>query len=177
MELDHLDRRILEGLASRNARDRRCCRQFRVIVREGPGRVVSVAAGDFDFAPEVGHPVLDRLKGADRLAEGVAAEDEFAGNLERAFCSTNLLEGLERRCDVEKFRDSCGIGRVELLACSAVEAELRLTTTHVKRVEGGATNTFAIESDDVETDLAVLTRSDNGDIRVGAVGDGASSFR
>ena len=47
-----------------------------------------------------------------------------------------------------------------------------MTTTHVKRVEGGATNTFAIESDDVETDLAVLTRSDNGDIRVGAVGDG-----
>ena len=68
----------------------RAARSARPVVRDQPGRMPGGPADRLDVDEGVGHPLLDRLKAADRAAELLAPAGVFGGDPQRTIADAEL---------------------------------------------------------------------------------------
>ena len=171
-ELHHLDARLVARIGGRDPRGARGKREPGVFVRERPGRVPAVRAGDLEHRVEVRHAVLDGLERADRASEGVPVENLLAGEVERALRGAELLEGQEDRGPVEDPADEIPAvlaPAVEGFGGGGVEREARRGAGGVDRLlhrPGGPSEV----REGKDEPPRIVARENEGDVRGRSVG-------
>jgi hypothetical protein len=174
VELDHLFRRQLEGVARSGAEAARGQRQLFAVGRERPRRVVAVAARDLDLRVQLGEAVLHGLERRDGTPECVASERELTRDLEGARSAADLLEAHHHSGTVEQRLDPRGGARfgAQQLGRRVLERDLCDRATRVERPDAAARDSLRREIDQREHGAARALRDRHREPGVGGVEHG-----
>ena len=163
MDLDVLGRRVEVRVRAVGLRERRDDRQFIVVLRRGPGRVVRRGLRRLGLEQHVRALVLDRLERSDRPTELHPVLRVLHRLVEHVLRPANHLVAEPDRRLIQGLgqRSPTGTGSSEQRGLHTVELELGLLTGLVHRGQGGAGQPGRVTVDSVEGDsiLAGAARS------------------